>query len=137
MNGPVVLDTGPLVASIDRRDEHHAWTVEQSQRIPPPMLTCEPVITEACFLLAHQRDGRDRVLDLVRRGDIAIALALTEQVDRIQALMAKYADQPMSLADACLVRMAELHARSRVFTLDRHFRIYRMHGRKTVSVIMP
>lgn len=51
--------------------------------------------------------------------------------------MRRYRDRPMSLADACLVRLAELHSGAKVFTLDSDFRIYRRHGNKTIPLLMP
>lgn len=137
MSSPVIIDTGPLVALLNETETWHRWATEQAAELRWPFLTCEPVITEACFLLARIPNGPQRVMEALSRGDIVLNFALQDHVESVLALMAKYADQPMSLADACLVRMAELHPQARVFTLDRHFRIYRMHGRKTVPVIMP
>ena len=137
MSDPVLIDAGPLVALLNDSEQAHVWAKEQVAELTGSFLTCEPVITEACFLMARLPNGVDQVLAAVARGDIRIDFSLSDHVASIKALMAKYADQPMSLADACLVRMAELHPRARVFTLDRHFRVYRMHGRKMVPVIMP
>lgn len=132
-----LLDTGPLVAFLNRSDRHHVWAAERLAEIEPPLLTCESVVSEACFLLRRLPDGPRAVLELVRRGLVAPGFRLDEESEPVGRLMARFADQPMSLADACLVRMAELHAGSRVLTLDRHFKIYRMHGRRVVPALMP
>jgi predicted nucleic acid-binding protein len=135
--GPCLLDTGPLVSFLASDARHHAWTVEQWKRLRPPLLTCEPVLTEAAFLL--KRDGRDAdaLFELLERGVIRIALAVeAEQVD-VRALMHRYRSRPMSLADACLVRLSEIHAAGEVFTLDSDFLIYRRHGNKVIPVLMP
>jgi predicted nucleic acid-binding protein len=135
--GPCLLDTGPLVSFLASGVRHHAWTVEQWKRLRPPVLTCEPVLTEAALLL--KRDGRDAdaLFELLERGAIRVALAVEEQQADVRALMHRYRNRPMSLADACLVRLSELHPGGEVFTLDSGFRIYRRHGNKVIPVLMP
>ena len=133
----VVLDTGPLVAFVNRRDRYHAWTTQQWADVVPPFLTCEPVLTEACFLLRHLPRGPSAVLELVSRGLLNIAHRVEADVEALRRLMIRYADIPMSLADACLVRMVEQHSAATVLTLDRDFRVYRAHGRSVVPTLMP
>jgi uncharacterized protein len=135
--GATLLDTGPLVSFLAAGLTHHAWVCEQWKRLQPPLLTCEPVLTEAAFLL--KREGRevDDLFALLERGVIRVGLQVEEQQADLRALLHRYRDRPMSLADACLVRLAELHAGSEVFTLDGDFRIYRRHGNKVIPVLMP
>jgi uncharacterized protein len=135
--GPGLLDTGPLVSFLGSGLRHHAWACEQWKLLRPPLLTCEPVLTEAAFLL--QREGReaDAIFALMERGVIRIALDVQEEQADLRALMHRYRNRPMSLADACLVRLAELHTSGEVFTLDSDFRIYRRHGNKVIPVLMP
>jgi len=135
--GPTLLDTGPLVSFLAAGLRHHAWACEQWKLLRPPLLTCEPVLTEAAFLL--QREGReaDAIFALLERGVIRIALDVQEEQADLRALIHRYRNRPMSLADACMVRLAELHAGSEVFTLDSDFRIYRRHGNKVLRVLMP
>ena len=137
MKRPVLLDTGPLVAFLNRRDQYHGWAREQLAGVEPPLLTCESVLSEACFLLRDHHRGPEAVVDLVARGLVAVPFDLEQEALRVQEIVARYADLPAALADACLVRMAELHAGSRVLTLDSDFRIYRMHDRKVIPAIMP
>jgi uncharacterized protein len=137
MRPRVVLDTGPLVAFLNRRDEYHLWAKEQMARLEPPLLTCESVLSEACFLVRDLRGGSEAVIRLVQRGLVTVALDLQDESIPVGKLLARYVNVPMSLADACLVRIAELHEGSVVLTLDRDFRIYRKHGRYVVPVIMP
>ena len=137
MIAPTLLDTGPLVAFLDRRDPHHAWSIARFREIRPPLFTCEPVIVEACFLLRKTPAISLAVLGLVASGDLVPDFRLCEEIAAVAALMDRYADVPMSLADACLVRMAELHHGGRVLTLDGDFRVYRMHGRAEVPAILP
>lgn len=137
MTGAVLLDTGPLVSFLSGEQEHSAWVLAQWTRLRPPLLTCEPVLTETAFLLKRGGADADPVFELLDRGIIKVALGIEEQSADLRALMRRYRDRPMSLADACLVRLSELHARGRVFTLDRDFLIYRRHGNKVIPVLMP
>jgi uncharacterized protein len=138
MNRRVLLDTGPLVAAWDRRDEHHEWAKLQWRQAAPPLLTCEPVLTEALYLLrAKASGGIDEVMELLHRGAVEVAFHLEDHVEPLAQLLRKYASVPMSLADACLVRMAELSPESMVLTLDHDFRLYRKSGRHVLPVIMP
>lgn len=132
-----VIDTGPLVAYVNGRDRWHRWAVEQMSALRPPLVTCEPVLTEACFLI--QRAG-GRPADLVakvRQGVLDIGLDVAGEATAIESLMQRYADTPMSLADACLVRLTELLVDCRLFTLDSDFEHYRRNGRQTIPLLRP
>ncbi len=135
--GPVLLDTGPLVSFLAIGLRHHAWVCEAWKHLRPPLLTCEPVLTEAAFLLKREDCETDALFALLERGVIRVGLHVEEEQADLRALMRRYRDRPMSLADACLVRLAELHEDARVFTLDADFRIYRRHGNKVIPVLMP
>jgi uncharacterized protein len=137
MKRGVLLDTGPLVAFVNHRDAFHQWVLEQIRDIQYPMITCEPVLTEACFLLQYSVGRQSAIFDMVSRDLLVVPLHVTEEVAQISQLMRKYADVPMSLADACLVRLAEQYPQSIVFTLDSDFRIYRKHGRQKIPCILP
>jgi uncharacterized protein len=137
MKGPVIIDTGPLVALINQRERHHAWVHEQFAAISPPAFTCEPVITEAAYLLRDFHKGLDSLMQFLERGHLTIPFRLTDELPTIRRLLNRYASVPMSLADACLVRMSEQFAESPVLTLDRDFRVYRKHGRTVIPTLMP
>ena len=137
MRRHVLLDTGPLVASLDARDKYHEWTHAELTEIEPPLLTCEAVLTEACFLLRNWFPGAAAVLELLDRGVIAAPFVLADHLDPIRRLLRKYSDTGMSLADACLVRMSECYADGAVLTFDSDFRLYRRFGRQAIPVIMP
>jgi uncharacterized protein len=136
MRRGALLDTGPLVAYFRRRDRHHDWAVEQFVRLDPPLVTCEPVLTEACFLIARNGQPPTRVLDFLRRGAVRIDFDLHDELAAVRTLIERYANVPMSLADACLVRLAEITCLP-ICTLDRDFEIYRAHGRRGLDLIMP
>ena len=137
MTASVIVDTGPLVALLVARDQHHRWARTVLEDIEPPLLTCEAVVSEACFLVRNLEGGRDAVLDLLAGQIVVIDFELTPEIDRVRKLMQRYASVPMSLADACIVRMAEVHAASRILTLDGDFRIYRRNGRQPLALISP
>lgn len=133
----VILDTGPLVALLNRRDRYHNWAAEQWSRIDPPLLSCEAVLAEACFLVQPYAGGQTAVLELVTRGVLDLSFHLEEETAAISRLLGKYRDAAMSLADGCLVRMAELHDEGVVLTLDSDFGIYRKNGRRIIPTISP
>jgi predicted nucleic acid-binding protein len=132
----IVLDTGPLVALLNRRDAFHGWSVEHAGRLLPPFFTCEAVLAEAHFLLAGVHQGNSRLIDLTASGRLDLTFSFAPQHDRVGALMRTYATIPMSFADACLVCMAE-QEKSIVFTLDSDFRIYRKHRKEPLDLLMP
>ena len=137
MKPVVLLDTGPLVAYLSERDADHAWAVSQFQHLAPPLVTCEPVLTEAFFLVRSVFGRTEALIDLLGRNSIVVSFALMEHFSSVFRLMHRYSDQPMSLADACLVRMAELNPSAKVATLDRRFKVYRKNGRQAIPTLMP
>ena len=137
MSGVVLLDTGPLVSFLAAEAEHTAWVHEQWDRARPPMLTCEPVLTEAAFILKREGVDADGIFALLERKVIQVALRVDEDQASVRALMRRYRNRPMSLADACLVRLSELHGRATVFTLDSDFRNYRRHRNKAIPLLTP
>ena len=137
MSTRILVDTGPIVAVLDRRDAHHAWAIDQFKAFAPPFLTCEAVITEASHILKRNGFHPDIVFELITPGGVLLDFDMNQESDRVKALMKRYRDRPMDLADACLVRMTELFPNSTVLTLDSDFHIYRKHDRKAISVIMP
>jgi uncharacterized protein len=133
----IIVDTGPLVAYFNRRDRWHRWVADQMAALNPPLMTCEPVLTEACFLI--QRAG-GRPVDLIRKvaqRSLEIGIDLEEDASGIESLMQRYADTPMSLADACLVRLTERFPDCRLFTLDTDFEHYRRNGRQVIPLLHP
>src|SRR5579884_1953435 len=114
----ILVDTGPLVAALNRADEHHQWALQIFGNIEPPLFTCEAVLSECQFLLSDRASDPTMVLNWVRRGIIKLDFSAREEIDRLLALQQSYRNLPMDFADACLVRMAELHPRSRILTTD-------------------
>lgn len=137
MKPPILLDTGPLVAFLNQSDACHVWAKTQFSLISQPVLTCEAVIAEACFLLRTKKEGAAAILACLQRELIRIEFSLQAEVKAIQNLMNRYANVPMSFADACLVRMAEQTSESVILTLDSDFQVYRKHSRQVIPLMMP
>jgi len=134
---PTIADTGIIVAALNKREKYHAWTLEQMRRLTVPMLTCEAVITEACYLMRSEPNGKEDVLALIERGILKIDFSLQMEVEAIKDLMTTYENVPMDFADGCLVRMSELTENANVFTLDGDFWIYRKNGKEQISLLIP
>jgi len=135
--GRIIIDTGPLVAFLVKEETHHEWVKEQFHRLPAPFLTCDAVLTETFFLVRNLRQGPAKFFALIQSGLIRSEFLILEQSANLDRLVHKYADVPMSLADACLVRLAESTPGAVVFSLDADFRIYRKHGRQAIPTLMP
>lgn len=137
MSRVAIADTGPLVAFLDRAERHHAWAAERVGELAAPLLVCEPVLAEAMYLLSDLPKAQDALFGLLENGALRLALHIEEHVPALRTLHRKYRDRPMSLADACIVRMAELFDQCQVLTLDSDFSIYRKYGREPLDLIHP
>jgi uncharacterized protein len=133
----ILVDTGPIVAFLNGRDRYHHWSRETFSEIESPVLSCEAVLSEACFLLRNAPGGSEAVLKLVDRGLVRIPFRLEAENAPVRRLLSRYSNVPMSLADACLVRMSEQLADSVLLTLDRDFKVYRRLGRGVIPTRMP
>ncbi len=134
---PVIVDTGPLVAFFDRAERHHRWAIERIEESQAPLLVCEPVLAETMYLLGGHAKAQDALWGLMENGALDMAFQIDEHVGALRKLMHKHRDTPMSLADACLVRMAEIHEHHAIMTLDSDFSIYRKQGRTPLALIHP
>lgn len=130
-----LADTGLFVAFFRENDYYHKWAIDIFRTIEPPFFVCESVISETLFQSNKQNIGK--ILDLIESGVVEISFDLSKEKDSVFKLMRKYADLPMSLADACLVRMSEMNPYAVIITLDKHFETYRKHRRNKLSVLIP
>ncbi|HEX8881800.1 MAG TPA: PIN domain-containing protein [Candidatus Acidoferrum sp.] len=131
----VLADAGFLVALLSSRDAHHQWAVTQASELPPPWSTCEAVLSEAFHLLGAR--GAPSLGALLRRHALLVHFTLAENVESVVKLIEKYANVPMGLADACLVRMTETLGDPIILTTDQDFRVYRRHSRQVVPCLTP
>ena len=122
---PVLLDTGCIVALLDRSERRHEASVKALEDLSAPLVTCEAVIAESCYLLRRMRGAAVAVLENVERGIFAIPFRLDSAARPLRILMRKYADVPIDLADACLIHLATELGTGRILTLDSDFEVYR------------
>jgi len=131
----ILLDTGPLVALIDKTDGRHAQAKSLFGKCAAPLKTVEAVITEACYLAGRADPrGAQRIIELGETGFYEISFSLKDQATLVRNLMEKYRDIPASLADACLIRCAELHGEARILTFDSDFEHYRWGRSKKFQI---
>ena len=135
MAGNVLVDAGFVVALLSRRDTHHPWAVAQAPQFAPPWNTCEAALSEAFHLLGTH--GAPALSALLRRRSVVVVFELAADLESVLMLMRKYVSVPMSLADACLVRMTETLADPVILTTGTDFRIYRRHSRHVVPCVTP
>jgi predicted nucleic acid-binding protein len=135
MAASALVDAGFLVALLSRRDANHRWAAAQAPRLPPPWMTCEAVVSETSHLLGGR--GTRSLATLLRRGALECRYRFADDMDAVLKLLEKYADVPMSFADACLVRMTETLNDPMLLTTDADFRIYRRHGRQIIPCVLP
>jgi uncharacterized protein len=133
----VLIDAGPMAALLNTNDERHDWTRQTMQRLPAPALTSEPALTEAAFLLTRDGFDADDLFALAAAGMIKVGIEFDREHVALRSLIRKYQDVPMSLADATLIRLSELHSDCRILTFDAHFQFYRRHGNKIIPLVMP
>jgi uncharacterized protein len=137
MMAPIILDTGPLIAYLNPHDKHHDWVVEILSSVSLPLLSCEAVMAEAYFLLRRDHIAADALMRLLEESIIQIPFSLSNEISVLRELMRHYQSVPMSLADACLVRMSALDSNAKILTLDSDFLIYRRDRNVIIPVIMP
>ena len=132
----ILLDTGPIVALLSKDDAQHARAKRLFSECVPPFRSCEAVVAEACFLMGKiHADGPAEVIALARKGIYDISLPLAQHWTQVEALLRKYANRPISLADACLIRCAEIYKEARILTFDSDFRIYRWNRNKKFDLL--
>ena len=131
-----ICDTGPLVAYLNRNDPYHSWSVAAMKQIPPPLYTCEAVLTEAVYFLREDGADVEPLFKMIEKDAIVIEFDLAAHWPRVRALMKRW--ERMDLADASLVVMSELRPRSQVLTIDRNdFSVYRRNERQVIEFVAP
>jgi len=132
----VLVDAGPLVALLDQSDLHHVACVTALKTLRDPLVTVWPAFTEAMYQLGSSWPGQKAPWSRIETAALMLAPLDESDATRMRELMEKYRDQPMDLADAALVRIAEREDLTRIFTIDRrHFSVYRPGRRRRFSVL--
>ena len=132
----VLLDTGFIVARLDRSEQYHEQCLRVTDALLAPLITCEAVIVESCHLLRHVDGGQEAILENVEKGIFQVPFALANRAAEVARLMKKYADVPMDLADACLVDLVTQLGTGRILTLDSDFTIYRWGRNRPFELLL-
>ena len=132
-----LTDAGPLIALIDSGEPDHNRCREALEHLEFPLITTWPAFTEAIYLLgsAAGRPAQHALWQMIRRDALTIAQLDLMLTNRSAELMERYRDHPMDLADATLIAVAENRDLRTIFTLDEHFRGYRLRSRRYLHVI--
>jgi uncharacterized protein len=133
---PVLLDTGVVVALLDRSERLHEACAKAVQEIEAPLITCEAVITESCYLLRNLAGASELVVENIAAGIFQIPLQLSREAAGVKQILRKYRDRKIDLADACLIRLADEFGTADILTLDGDFAIYRW-GRNKAFRMLP
>jgi len=132
----LILDSVPLVAWFCPCDQHHAWARRTLAQMPSGVMVCEAVLAEVCHLASKDGVACGRVVEFVLRGRLTVA-GLASERPRVAELINQYADRPMDFADACVVRLAEIHVDSTVCTTDKDCLFYQKNGREGIPLLAP
>lgn len=133
---PVLVDTGFIVARLDRSERNHAQCLEVGDSLTEPLITCEAVIAESCHLLRHLKGAKEAILENVEKGVIQLPFVLASRAAEVARLLKKYGDVSMDLADACLVDLATQTGTGRILTLDSDFKFYRWGKNRPFEVLL-
>ncbi len=133
----LILDTGPIVAYLDRDERFHGWAKATFAEWRGPVVTCEAVLTEAMYLLRRRPKAQAALLGMVADDILPVGIELSREIRKVKELWERYDNVPSSLADACIIRLSELRPDFAVCTLDSDFRIYRRNGRGSIPLVIP
>ncbi len=134
---PALLDTGVIVALLDRSERRHARCVKTVEGLERPLITCEAVIAESCYLLRGLARAAETVLENVERAVFQIPFQLSRSAAPVRSIMRKYRDLPAGFADACLIYLADELNTGDILTLDRDFEFYRWRRNRPFHMLVP
>jgi predicted nucleic acid-binding protein len=132
---PILLDTGAIVALLDRSEKFHERCAEAVRRLDAPLITCEAVIAESCYLVRNLRGASEAILQNVGEGIFQIPFQLTREAAGVRLILRKYQDRAIDLADACLIHLADEFETGDILTLDKDFEIYRWRRNKVFRML--
>jgi predicted nucleic acid-binding protein len=132
---PVLLDTGFIVALLDRSENFHKTCAQAVREVEAPLVTCEAVITESCYLLRNLSGASEAVIENITAGIFQVPFQLSRDTAGVKQILRKYKDRKIDLADACLIRLADQFGTADILTLDRDFAIYRWGKNKLFRVL--
>ena len=133
---PVLLDTGVIVALLDRSEKFHHACADAVRNLQAPLITCEAVIAECCYLLRNLPGAPEAVIENVAAGILQIPFQLSREAGGVKQVLRKYRDRKIDLADACLIRLADEFGTADILTLDEDFKIYRWGKNKPFRLLL-
>jgi predicted nucleic acid-binding protein len=138
MAGNALIDTGAILALLDRNDQWHQRCTDAFSQLRLPLLTSEAVLTEVFHLVGDADREVRAAWKFVRSGALAVSSITDADLPSLDALMHQYRDRPMDFADATLVRIAEREFLSLILTIDHNdFETYRIQGRRRFRIVPP
>jgi predicted nucleic acid-binding protein len=136
MTANALIDTGAMLALLDRNDRWHRPCVRAFEQLRLPLMTSEAVLTELFHLIGDSRRDVEASWKLARSGAILLAPLEHAELPAIHELMSLYADRPMDFADATLVHLARRERLTTIFTIDQSdFNTYRIEGNRRFRVL--
>jgi predicted nucleic acid-binding protein len=132
---PVLLDAGFIVALLDRSENFHKTCARTVREVEAPLVTCEAVITESCYLLRNLSGASEAVIENIAAGIFQVPFQLSRDIAGVKQVLRKYKDRKIDLADACLIRLADQFGTGDILTLDQDFAIYRWGRNKPFRVL--
>lgn len=132
---PILLDTSVIVGLLDRDERLHETCAETVRELEGPLITCEAVITESCYLLRNLAGAPEAVIENVAAGIFQIPFQLSRDTAGVKKVLRKYRDRQIDLADACLIRLADEFGTGDILTLDGDFAIYRWERNKPFNLL--
>ena len=134
---PVLLDTGVIVALLDRNERFHRKCADAIAETAAPLVTCEAAIAEACYLLRNLKGASEVVVENVAAGVFQIPFQLQQSAIGIRQILRKYRDRHVDLADACLIHLANHFGTGQILTLDHDFEVYRWGRNSSFELLVP
>ena len=131
-----LIDTGAILALLDKRDRWHSVCIAAFPQLHLPLLTSEAVLTELFHLVGDSRPEMEAAWKFVRSGAVNLATIENSELPQVQDLMLRYCDRPMDFADGTLVYLAKREGLATIFTVDHaDFETYRIEGRRRFRVL--
>jgi predicted nucleic acid-binding protein len=134
---PVLLDTGAIVALLDATDNFHQRCAVALAELRAPLITCEAVIAESCYLLRNVEGAAEAILQSVAEREFLLPIGLSEMTADVQRIFRKYRDRQMDLADAALIHLANEFQTADILTVDSDFHVYRWGRNNVFRVLVP
>jgi len=134
---PVLLDTGAIVALLDATDSFHQRCADALAELRAPLITCEPVIAESCYLLRNLEGAAEAILESIASREFLIPIALADMASPVRRIFRKYRDRRIDLADAVLIHLANEFQTGDILTVDNDFHVYRWGRSNAFRLLIP